>query len=57
MDYPVFLASCTCQAMCEAHNDSFQVKSELPCKSQANEYLTISDIVSANRKVKIEIDT
>ena len=31
-------------------------KSELPCKSQANEYLTVRDIESANRKVKLEID-
>ena len=30
-------------------------KSELPCKSQANEYLTIQDIESANKKVKFEI--
>ena len=31
-------------------------KSKLPCKSQANEYLTVRDIESANRKVKIEIN-
>jgi len=31
-------------------------KSELLCKSQANKYLTIHDIESANRKVKLEID-
>ena len=31
-------------------------KSELPCKSQAIEYLTVCDIESANRKVKLEID-
>ena len=42
--------------MCQVHDDSFQVKSELPCKSQANKYLTICDIASANRKVKSEID-
>ena len=37
-------------------SSTFQVKSELLCKSQANEYLTIRDIAYANRKVKIEID-
>ena len=31
-------------------------KSELLCKLQANEYLMIRDIESANRKVKLEID-
>ena len=39
-----------------AHDDSLQVfKSELLCKSQANKHLTVRDIESANRKVKVEI--
>ena len=42
--------------MCQAHDNSFQAKSELSYKSQANEYLTICDIASANRKMKLVID-
>ena len=30
-------------------------KSKLPCRSQANEYLTVRDIESANKKVKAEV--
>ena len=53
--YPVFLASCIYQAACQAHDDSL-ILSELPCKLLANEYLTIHDIESADRKVKLQID-
>ena len=55
--YPVFLASCIYQAVCQAHDESLNYfKSELPCKLLANKYLTIRDIESADRKVKLQID-
>ena len=61
IDYPVFLSAAyfrvpVFRALCVHVMTLYQYfKSELPCRSQASEYLTVHDIESANGKGKPEI--
>ena len=53
MDYPVFWPAAHVKSHVKHMMTLFRYfKSELPYKSQVNEYLTVQDIESANKKVK-----
>ena len=57
MYYPVFWPAAYVKPHVKHMMTLFRYfKSELRCKLQANEYLTVQDIESANKKVKFEID-